>query len=236
MHAGPGTVERRSAEVRRENEELKRWKEELKRENEELKRWKGEWDRRIRDLGEQLEIVNAELKEYKRRLARHENANVPSSKRDVGEKEAQLSKKDKEKKSGGAGAGEEKKSEGAGETVRKKRGGQAGHPGKTYVARPTHHKRHAAARCPDCKSRLLEPSSEESNIEVDLPPTPQAIITRHVYVTCSCRECGRTDISPNDDPAREAPACLGGARPGTGRAGNAQMRRPRRDSHYRESG
>ena len=79
------------------------------------------------------------------------------------------------------------------------------------MARPTHHKRHAAARCPDCKSRELEPSSEESKIEVDLQPTPQAIITRHVYVTCSCRKCGRTDISPSDDPAREAPACLGGA-------------------------
>ena len=197
-----GTVERRSAEVRRGNEELKR-------ENEELKREKGEWDRRIRDLEGQLENVNAKLKEYERRLARHENANVPSSKRDVGEKEAQLSKKDGEKRS--KGAGKKGSSKGAGETVRKKRGGQAGHPGKTYVARPTHHKRHAAARCPDCKSRELEPSSEESKIEVDLQPTPQAIITRHVYVTCSCRKCGRTDISPSDDPAREAPACLGGA-------------------------
>ena len=79
------------------------------------------------------------------------------------------------------------------------------------MARPMHHKRHAAVRRPDCKPRRPEPSSERSEIIADIQSTPQVTITKHVYVACSCQKCGRTDINPEDVPAREAPACLEGA-------------------------
>ena len=132
-----------------------------------------------RELAKALKKIS----ELERKLAQHDNAHTPSSKKAIGQKAKSQHGKPQQNGNG--------KSDTA-----KPRGGQKGHKGATYRPAPTRFERHAPDRCPRCGMSDLTVTKTSKRNVTEIPPPQKAVTTQHVRETCSCNVCGLGGIEP----------------------------------------
>ena len=127
------------------------------------------------------------ISELERKLAQHDNAHTPSSKKAIGQKAKSQHEKPQQNGNG--------KSDTA-----KPRGGQKGHKGATYRPAPTRFERHAPDKCPLCGMSDLTVTKTSKRNVTEIPPPQKAVTTQHVQETCSCNVCGLGGIEPEAAP------------------------------------
>ena len=127
------------------------------------------------------------ISELERKLAQHDNAHTPSSKKAIGQKAKPQHGKPQQNGNGKSGTA-------------KPRGGQKGHKGATYRPAPTRFERHAPDRCPRCGMSDLTVTKTCKRNVTEIPPPQKAVTTQHVLETCSCNVCGLGGIGPGAAP------------------------------------